>query len=454
MIRSLTLLGLLAAIGVGAVWLAELPGQLRIDWQGWQVEISPGVLILALCLLAGIVAVGTLLLRFVWKLPRRAITAWQARRARRGWRSLEIGLTAVAGGDERGVRSALKGVRVLPTDAPLRMLLEAQAAELANDESRAHSAFSRMEEGPRTQLVALRGLVAELRRQGNLKQALKLAESAASRHPSARWASEECLDLSLRLHRWDQAKSAVKHLQRREWMTPSDAVRARGLIEVEDARVRRTENDHVAAARSAQAAVSLLPRFGPAATIAAEVWLDSGRAGDARRVLRAAWASEPHPDLAFLLLRASGASDALASMEVLEDVLAQTPNSIEGCLALAEVALNAKLYGVARKYLDLVRHGPHDERVYRMLAELERAEGSDPDAVTKWLVTALDAKPAPAWVCASCAKRHERWRAVCERCGAFDRVSWRTAAPEWSGEALPRLQHQPVEPAAIAGATP
>ena len=454
MIRLLILLGVLAGVGFGAAWLAEVPGQFRLEWQGWEVRAAPGLLVASLLVAAALVLCGLLVIRFMWSLPQRAAAAWRNQRVRRGWRSLESGLTAAAGGDERGVRSALKGVRVLPADAPLRLLLEAQAAMLAEDSAEAHAVFERMEHGGRTRLAALRGLVAEVRQQGRLEHALELAERATEQVPSPRWALQECLDLSLRLHRWDRAKQTVAAMRRNGHMAEDAARRARGVIAVEVARACRADRNAAHAQRAASEAVSLLPDFAPAAAIAAEVWLDAGRSSEAARVIRTAWKTQPHPDLAFLLLRASGADGPLAGVGPLEELTKLTPNTMEGHLALAEVALRAKLFGVARKYLDLVRGGHHDERVYRMLADLERQGGNDPEAASKWLSAALDAQPAPTWACSACAEGYLRWQAVCDRCGSFDRIAWGAESQVNPRAPIAQLQHLPLEPAALAGATP
>ncbi len=458
MIRLLVLLGILAAAGITAEWLADLPGPLRVEWQGWEVQAAPGLMMTALLLLAALLVIGIGIFRFVWTLPRRMAAFWRAQRLRRGWNSLESGLVAAAGGDERGVRGALKGIQVLPPDAPLRLLLEAQAAMLTADPDSAHAVLERMEHGTHTRLAALRGLVAEVRQQGRLAQALDLAEQAARWSPSPRWALQACLDLSLQLRRWAPARRAVDSMRRHGYLDEKAANRIRGLIATEVARACHADRDPVKARRAASEALSFIPGFVPAAAMAAEVSLDAGRTAEAARVIRQAWNTQPHPDLALLWLRASSTPDRLAGIGPLEELIGQTPDTIEGHLALAEVAMGGKLYGVARKHLDLARENHPDERVYRMLADLERTSGNDPAAATRWLAEALEAKPAPSWLCRTCAERCSGWQAVCERCGSFDTIEWgseqdRKRKTRRSGMALiPHLP--PPDTAATAGATP
>ncbi len=425
MIRLLLLLASLAVVGVAAEWLAELPGPMRLAWQGWEVRAAPGVLVLVLVVLALLLLAGMVMIRFAWTLPHRVATAWRSHRMRRGWRALEAGLVAAAGGDERGVRGALKGVQVLPAEAPLRLLLESQAAMLEDDSDGARAVFQRMERGTGTRLVALRGLVAALRGQGRFAQALDLAERAARRSLSPpRWALQESLDLNLRMRRWDQARRTVHAMRRSGYMEEKAARRTRGLIAIETARACHADQDRAGARRAASEAVSLLPDFGPVAAIAAEISLDAGRPAEAARIVRTAWRTRPHPDLAPLFLRARGVRDPLAGVGPLEELIELTPDTIEGHLALAEVAMGAKLYGVARKYLDLARERQPDERAYRMLADLERISGNRPDTAAQWLSAALEARPAPTWTCRACAEKGPCWQAVCDRCGSFDRMAW------------------------------
>jgi HemY protein len=46
--------------------------------------------------------------------------------------------------------------------------------------------------------------------------------------------------------------------------------------------------------------------------------------------------------------------------------------------------------------------------------------------VRGWLAKALGASRGPAWVCDKCAHIHAAWVPVCENCGAFDTLEWKT----------------------------
>ena len=62
------------------------------------------------------------------------------------------------------------------------------------------------------------------------------------------------------------------------------------------------------------------------------------------------------------------------------------------------------------------------------MAAIERGQGAPDDVVRGWLAKALGASRGPQWVCTKCNHVHAAWAPVCENCGAFDTLDWRTPA--------------------------
>ena len=62
--RALIFFVQVAVVAALAVWLADRPGSVAIDWQGWRLETSVGVL--ARAVLAVIVAAAALFAGWLW----------------------------------------------------------------------------------------------------------------------------------------------------------------------------------------------------------------------------------------------------------------------------------------------------------------------------------------------------------------------------------------------------
>jgi len=58
------------------------------------------------------------------------------------------------------------------------------------------------------------------------------------------------------------------------------------------------------------------------------------------------------------------------------------------------------------------------------MAAIERGEGSDDSTVKAWLAKAVTVSRGPQWTCDKCGHVHGEWEAICDRCGAFDTLSW------------------------------
>ena len=60
------------------------------------------------------------------------------------------------------------------------------------------------------------------------------------------------------------------------------------------------------------------------------------------------------------------------------------------------------------------------------MAAIERGQGAPDEVVRGWLAKALVASRGPQWICGNCTHIHAAWVPVCENCGAFDTLDWKT----------------------------
>ena len=85
MIRILLFLGLACLVALGAIWLADRPGDVAIVWQGYRIETSVMMLAVAIVVVAVVVSVfAWSILRLVWGMPGRTRESLAQRRERKG----------------------------------------------------------------------------------------------------------------------------------------------------------------------------------------------------------------------------------------------------------------------------------------------------------------------------------------------------------------------------------
>ncbi|HWK46616.1 MAG TPA: heme biosynthesis HemY N-terminal domain-containing protein [Stellaceae bacterium] len=428
-------LGLLLAIALAiaiAVFFADRPGAVTLVWQGWRIDTSLAVLLLLLAVF--VIALG-LILRVLGALigaPRRVRLMRREQRRLEGYRVLTRGLVAVAAGDTREAqRLALHSETLFRkgriASPPLGLLLAAQAAQLKGDATTAEKHFRAMLEAPETEFLGLRGLIVQALKVGDNTTALALTERAQRLQPKSGWVLQARLALEARQGTWRRAGETLGEAVRRGAIS-SEAGRhhkaalllARSREAIKDGRPR----DALAFAAQAHGFDEAWP---PAAAHYARLLHGRDKTAKALRIIEIAWSRAPHPELAEsygALLASEAAPRRVSRFERLVDLRPADPDSH---LAVAAVALSARLWGEARRHLEqagAAGPGPYSAPVCRMMAELEQTERSDAAAARLWLERATRAPTEPTWVCTQCAAETPAWAPLCPSCHSFDALVW------------------------------
>src|SRR5690606_1605663 len=285
----------LAGFGIG--WLIERPGSFTLVWQGWQIETSVPVALLAIVLLAVAVILVWWFVRTVFGIPAALSGFVRGRGRRRGMNAVADGLMAVGIGDGRAARRSANEARRLIGDEPLALLLRAQAAQLAGDRDEAEAAFRAMLDRVETRPLGYRGLYVEARRRGDAAEALSLAERAVKANPNVPWAGPALLELQGARHDWDGALAAVERHAATKLIDRAAARRQRAVLLTAKA---LELSDHDAAEEAldlAREGAKLAPDLVPAAALAGRLMAETGGDRRAGIVLEKTWKRAPHPDL-------------------------------------------------------------------------------------------------------------------------------------------------------------
>ena len=203
------------------------------------------------------------------------------------------------------------------------------------------------------------------------------------------------------------------------------------------------ETDRDQAKALAVEAAKLEPTFVPAAALAGRMLAEGGELRKASRILQKAWEAHPHPDLAQVFSDLRFGDAARDRLKRIEALAKQVPGHIEGALAVARAAIDAREFAKARDALASFLAAP-TKRVALLMAELERAERNDEGRAREWIARALHAAPDPAWT----AEGHvsDRWLPVSPS-GKLDAFEWRVPLTGIT-QAAP-----PIEPATTQIAT-
>lgn len=435
MVRVLLYLAVFAALAVGAVWLADRPGEVSVLWQGYRIETSVAIGVIGIVVLAMLAMLGWGMLRFVLGLPSAFSFASRARRRARGFEAVSRGMVAIGAGDPIAASRHAVDARRYAGDAPLTLLLEAQAAQLSGDRGRAEAAFKTMLDQPETRVLGLRGLFVEAKRRGDMAAARAFADDAVRRSPSLAWANDALLDFHTSAGDWQAARTAVERRAALRLADKADAKRQRAVLLAAEALEARGGAPEKALAAALEA-VKLAPGLTPAAALAGRMLAERGDIRKAVKLLEAAWKEVSHPDLAAAYLDVrpgDSAQDRLARATTLAKLRPADP---EGVLALAGAAIHARDFAKARSTLKPLLAGGASVRACLLMAELEEAEHGAAGRVREWLSRATRAPRDAAWVADGLVS--DTWMPVSPISGRLDAFVW-TVPPATLGSHAPAL---------------
>lgn len=425
MLRIIAFTLTLALLVAVAVWFAERPGSVTVNWLGWRIDTTVPILLLAL---AAAVLVLTALFRAVVgvvRLPRRLAGAREQKRQRKGYLALTDGLAAVAAGDAGKARHLAQRADNLLRDPPLTLLLGAQAAQLSGDADAARRHFSAMLERPETAFLGLRGLLTQALKEGDQQTALDYAGRAHEMNPDAAWLTATLFDLQARTGRWREANATLDRAAKRNVFSQEEIRGKRAVVLHEIAAGLLEEGQRRDAVKVERQAHEIAPTFVPSAVRLSRLLAEDGKEKKAAQAIEESWRTEPHPELfaAYLALWPA-ADDPLQRVRRAEKLAATNPDHYASHLAVAEAALEARLWGQARSQLLAAAEKRPSTHVYRLLAKVEEAETGDAQAVRGWLDKAAQARPEKVWLCRECGAVAAEWSARCTVCGGFDDIAW------------------------------
>jgi len=434
LVKIVVFVALVAAATLGASYLLDMQGGVRIAMAGIEINLTPIkaviavlLLILAVWLFLKLFGLLIALLRFINGDETALSRYFDRNRERKGYEALSEGMMALASGEgRRAISKASKAEKYLERPE-LTTLLTAQAAEMVGDKRKAEEAYKKLLSDDRTRFVGVRGIMKQKLADGDTTTALALAEKAFAIKPGHEEVQDTLLKLQAQQSDWKGARATLK-AKLRHGNLPRDVHRRRdAVLALSEAKGVFKEDATIESREAAIEANKLSPDLIPAAVMAAEGMIKNGNKRHAARMLKKAWEASPHPDLAGAFAEIEPDETPTERLKRFQKLVASAPNHRESRLLMAELNIAAEDFPEARRALgDLAAESP-DARVLTIMAAIERGEGASDAIVKGWLARAVTAPRGPQWTCENCHNIHSQWTPICENCGAFDTLMWKSA---------------------------
>lgn len=421
-----------AALALGAGWLLEAEGGIRVIFGGQEYTLPPLQSVIALILLVLVIWIGLklfgLLIAF-WKFlngDETALSRYFARnKAAKGFDALAEGMMALASGEGRVALAKAEKANKYLNRPELTNLLTAQAAEMAGDRKKAEETYRKLVENESTRFVGVRGILKQKLADGDTDTALKLAEKAFALKPKHEDTQDVLLKLQAEKEDWTGARQTLSAKLKHGHMPRNIHKRRDAVLALSEAKKVFEADQTIEAREAAIAANKQSPDLIPAAVMAAHGYIEQGQKKYATRVLKKAWEAQPHPDLAAAFAAIEPDETPAARLKRFAQLTRSHPNDPESRMLMSELNIAAEDFPAARRALGDLFEADPTMRSAALMAAIERGQGASDAVVQGWLARALSAPRGPQWVCDNCQNIHAEWAPTCSNCAAFDTLSWK-----------------------------
>jgi HemY protein len=421
MIRILLFIAGVIVLALAVGWIADRPGTVTLQWLGYEVKTSAFFALVALAAIVAVLLIAWSLFRYVVTRPSAVATHLQERRKKQGFDALTKGLLAIGVGDKQlAQRYSAVARRNLPNE-PLTALLKAQTAQLSGDRAAAQRAFEAMLQRPETELLGLRGLFLEATRGGNNAAARALADQVVKRQPQLSWGVNALFELQARSNDWEGALDTLAVMRQHGNVEPDVATRRRAVLLTAEGRALESSQPEKALTL-ANEALRLAPSLIPAAETAGRVLASKGEAKQASRLISRTWKLAPHPDLAVVYAFANPSASPRERLKRVKHLAGLTPGEIEGQIAVAVAAIDAREWQEAEAALSPYLEDRPSARVCALMARIEAGEGNK-GREREWLARAVRAPRDRVWIADGYVS--DRWLPVSPVTGAVDAFQWK-----------------------------
>ena len=434
MIRAFVFMIKVALVVSLAVWVANRPGHVRIEWLDYTFTVHVGLFLL--------VALATILLAiFIYRILNAFLNfpvTWgkyrQYIKKEKGERALTLGLTAIAAGDSKiAVYQAERSRKFLDKNHGLSLLLQAQAARLDGREEDAQGIFTQLLQHKDAAFLGVRGLLQSALVDGAQDEALELAYQAQKLHPKQGWVLRVVYDLEVKARLWDQAHKTLSKIERLKVFDHSRVVKERIALYLVQGDRLLVDGFLVDAENTFEKAYKLDKNFSPSVLRLGRLYKQRGKRRKAESLVKALWKAEPHSDCTELwnVLQPahyeSGTPDSKGSMARFKWFLKLAdlnPDHYESHRMLGQICLQEQLWGEARLHFQKAEAIRPSEGLYKAMAEVEQKSMHDRQAVQEYMEKAMNAPGDYTWTCRLSGLVYEEWAPVAEPHGAFNTIEW------------------------------
>lgn len=380
----LVLIAVLAFAGL-VLWVFFNPGTVSLSWFGFHVQTSLFFFVLAL----GLLYFGLL---FVWKIinwilsfPSRVRRKWSGRKSEKAEDTFVELVSSFYAGE---INEALRYVKKLtiPLEKNLLFLwFSGTIFTRAGHQADAELQFAKLAQTKKGAFLGLKGQTDRALARGDYVMAREFLEKARELNPESPWVLRTLYHVYVETKHYEDAEKLIDVLEDLSILPAESAKKDLAILQYQFAQEKGV--DEAKREVLLRQAHYLHPASSQITYDFAKMLFKQGHLSHAKSAIEATWALKPKEKLGQLYLSMFEDKTPVELYEVASNLAQSVPESDVGKLFKARAALDAKLWGEARKSLGGIHKTTLESLL--LLADLEMKEHHDMEKANAILQKAL-----------------------------------------------------------------
>ena len=298
MISLLLLVIIISALGLSAAWLGNHPGNVSMNWLGYEIETSAAVLGALMLIVAITVSITYVFLRNILLAPSRIKTRRSLKQYKLGLAEITQSVAMLAANDLKNAQAHTKRAERHLGETPLTLLLRAQISKTEGSDSQTKVLLEKLLEHPETEYLAAKSLSDAEAKQQHAPQALALAKRAYQVNPKLPQSAWSVFDLHLNAGELQEAEAHAIAARKQKTFSASDLALANGKIAHKQAVNANQAGNKDAAIRSIEVAIKAMPHDANTGLLAAQLYSETNQHHKALALIKSQWKYVPSKALA------------------------------------------------------------------------------------------------------------------------------------------------------------
>lgn len=421
MIRLTGYIVLAVFIALCAAWVSSNPGEVLIDWQGWEVRFSVTVFVFMALFYAFLIWALLWLTRrlniFAFLHSPKRLAAIRAKAES----ELDQAWSEYALGDyKQAIKFGLRAKAKLRDDHNVLRLLASATLKLGE----AKNPYMEKLAASKKSAVWTQTQELETKLEQKLWQGAKtLVQKMLLTHPGNHYLLELDFLLSARLGDWQLASVALQNALKQKGVIKKRA-HYRAVIDYLLALEEKAAGKRVETLDLLKSSLKNEPSFSPAALSAARYYIEQDDKKAAEKILKSIWKVAPNKELADIIIDLYPLESSAETFRRIKKLCDSAPDFLQSRHLLAKSAIAAEHWPEARKALEnAINSNQVTKTTYQLFALLERKQKNDQESAKKYDLMSETAVADKIWSCSECNKQSEHYVPICSQCGEFDCVN-------------------------------